>query len=191
MRPQSGLAGRYKAGPGPRIGREMALMTIRGPYTRIGALFAALAFLIDQGFKMAMIYIVDMPHVRRIHIAPFFDIVLAWNRGVSYGLFTQHSNAGRWLLVAVALAVVAGLWLWLARLRHELPAIGVGLIIGGALANALDRVVFGAVADFFWFHAGRFSWYVFNLADVAIVAGVALILYDSFRDGDDARPSGA
>ena len=169
----------------------MTSFRLRGPFTRIGGVFAALALIIDQGFKMFMIYVVDMPHVRRIPVASFFDIVLAWNRGISYGLFTQHSNAGRWILVTVALAVTAGLWLWLARLRRALPAMGTGLVIGGALANALDRIVFGAVADFFCFHAGRFSWYVFNLADVAIVAGVALILYDSFRDDGEAGRAGA
>ncbi|HHN66475.1 MAG TPA: signal peptidase II [Thermopetrobacter sp.] len=162
---------------------------IHGPATLPGLLCAALAFLADQGFKLVMFRIVDFDAwpLPRIRLAPFFDIVLAWNRGVSYGWFTQQSDAGRWLLTAVALAVSAALLWWLARQRRAVPAAAIGMIIGGALANALDRVIHGAVADFFWFHVGAFSWYVFNIADVAIVAGVILLLYDSFtHDGRDA-----
>ena len=161
-----------------------------GPLTSLGLLVAALAFLADQGFKLAMFRIVDFDAwpLPRIRLAPFFDIVLAWNRGVSYGWFTQHSDAGRWLLIAVALTVSAALLVWLTRQRRALPAAAIGMIIGGALANALDRVIHGAVADFFWFHVGAFSWYVFNIADVAIVAGVMLLLYDSFMHDDDDIP---
>ncbi len=151
-----------------------------GPRSGVGGGFASFAFILDQGFKFAMLNIWDMRHIRRIPVTGFFDIVLAWNRGVSYGLFAQHSEMGRWLLVAVTLAVSIGLWLWLARMKRALPAAGAGLIIGGALANVTDRIVHGAVADFFWFHIGRFNWYIFNLADVAIVAGVLLLLYESF-----------
>ena len=155
---------------------------LRGPMSFIGLAFAVLAYLGDQGFKLMMlgVYDIDSWPYPRIRIAPFFDIVLAWNRGVSYGLFQQHTELGRWLLIAVSLLTIAGLWLWLARQSRPLPAAGIGLIIGGALANATDRMVHGAVADFFWFHAGRLSWYVFNLADVAIVVGVAMVLYDHF-----------
>ncbi len=154
-----------------------------GPLSTVGLVFAMLAFLGDQGFKLMMLGVFDIDRwpYPRIEVAPFFDIILAWNRGISYGWFTQHSEAGRWLLVAVTAIITIGLWFWLARQRRPLPAAGIGLIIGGALANIFDRVVHGAVADFFWFHVGRFSWYVFNLADVAIVVGAAVILYDSIR----------
>jgi len=157
-----------------------------GPLSGLGLAFALLSFIADQGFKFFMLVVVDIDNwlLPKISIAPFFDIVMAWNKGVSYGLFTQHTELGRWLLVAVSLLAVIGLWLWLARIRRPLPAAGVGMIMGGALANALDRVLHGAVADFFWFHAGRFSWYVFNLADVAIVIGVVLIMHDSFTSGE-------
>ena len=155
-----------------------------GPMSFVGLVFALLAFLGDQGFKLMMLGIFDMASwpYRRIEIAPFFDIVLAWNRGISYGWFAQHSEAGRWALIGVTSLISVGLWLWLARQRRPLPAAAIGLILGGAVANIFDRIVHGAVADFFWFHVGRFSWYVFNLADVAIVAGAALLLYDSFKD---------
>ncbi len=158
-----------------------------GPMSFVGLTFAVLAFLGDQGFKLMMLGVFDMQSwpYRRIEITPFFDIVLAWNRGISYGWFTQHSEAGRWLLIGITTLITIGLWLWLARQTRPLPAAGIGLIMGGAAANIMDRLIHGAVADFFWFHFGRFSWYVFNLADVAIVAGAAILLYDSFTS--DAR----
>jgi signal peptidase II len=93
------------------------------------------------------------------------------------------------LLVAVSLAIVAALWIWLSRMRTALPALSVGLVIGGALGNAVDRVLYGAVADFFHFHALGWSWYVFNLADAAIVVGVAGLLYDSLRDSHKSAPN--
>ncbi len=160
-----------------------------GPMSRFGLALALFALVADQGFKWFMLAVVDIDArpVPRISVTPFFDLVLAWNRGVSYGLFAQHTDAGRWLLVAVSVLSAAGLWLWMATFRRRWPAAGVGLIIGGALANAADRILHGAVADFFWFHVGRLSWYVFNLADVAIVVGAAIVLLDSFLR--DEKPS--
>ncbi len=105
--------------------------------------------------------------------------MLAWNRGISYSLLKQDSDAGRWVLVALSLIAVVALAYWLAQVHSRLPALSLGLIIGGAAGNVIDRVRFGAVADFFSFHVGSFQWYVFNLADVAIVAGVAGLLFDS------------
>jgi signal peptidase II len=92
------------------------------------------------------------------------------------------------LLIAVSIAVSAGLWIWIGRTLRPVTAAALGLILGGALGNALDRAVHGAVADFFYFHIGRFDWYVFNIADVAIVAGVAALLYESVRETRDPRP---
>ena len=102
---------------------------------------------------------------------------------MSYGWFAQHSDEGQIILVVVSLIITAILWLWLARTNRPLAAAALGLVIGGALGNALDRVVHGAVADFFLLHAYGYSWYVFNIADMAIVAGVGLLLYDSYREG--------
>ncbi len=161
-------------------------MRLKGPMSAIGAIFALLAYAGDQGFKFMMLVVHDMDSwpYRRIPVTSFFEIVLAWNRGISYGLFPQYTDAGRWLLIAISLITVIGLWLWMATFRRPLPAAGVGLIIGGALANVTDRILHGAVADFFWFHVGHFSWYVFNLADVAIVVGVLMVLYDHFLGGE-------
>lgn len=122
-----------------------------------------------------------------VRVAPFFDLVLAWNRGVSYGWFATSSQTGRWILVALMATIVAVLAVWLFRATDRISGLSLGFLIGGALGNILDRIVHGAVADFFFFHVGSFQWYVFNLADVAIVAGVAGLLYSSWRIGG---PSG-
>jgi signal peptidase II len=154
-------------------------MKIWGRYSAFGASVALAAALVDQLFKVWIIGLLDASPVQKIVLAPFFDLVMAWNRGISYGLLRQDSDAGRWVLVVVALAAVLALAYWLAQLQDRLPALSLGLIIGGAMGNAIDRIRFGAVADFFSFHIGSFHWYIFNLADVAIVAGVAGLLYDS------------
>src|SRR5207253_279307 len=109
----------------------------------------------------------------------FFDLVMAWNKGVSYGLFQAESPAGRLILIIFALGVVLGLGLWLAKVLHPISALALGLIIGGAVGNVFDRLVYSAVADFFSFHAFGFYWYIFNVADIWIVLGVGLIILES------------
>jgi signal peptidase II len=154
-----------------------------GPLSALGLAFALFAFGLDQAFKWWMLTVFDIASRQPVSLLPFFELLLAWNTGISYGWFAGHSAETRIILVVVSLAVSALLWAWLARSTRPLAASGIGLIIGGALANALDRIIHGAVADFFHFHAGNFSWYIFNLADVAIVAGVAALLYDSLLEG--------
>jgi signal peptidase II len=112
----------------------------------------------------------------RVTVAPFLDLVLVWNTGVSYGLLAQRSDLGRWLLVALGVGGSILFAWWLRRARRPLQGLAFGLIVAGALSNALDRIVHGAVADFFLFHVGSFEWYVFNLADVWIVAGIVGLL---------------
>jgi signal peptidase II len=118
---------------------------------------------------------------------PVLDLVLTWNKGISYGLFQQDSAFGQWALFGVKVAAVMFLWVWLSQAGTKLTAWALGLIIGGALGNAVDRLVHGAVMDFVHLHSPGydFSWYVFNLSDTAIVAGVALLLYESLL-GDRA-----
>ena len=153
-------------------------MMFWGRCSGFGASVALVAGLVDQLFKAWMIGVLDAAPVQKIVLTPFFDLVMAWNRGISYGLLRQDGDAGRWVLVAVSLAAIVALVYWLAQLQQRLPALSLGLIIGGAAGNVIDRIRFGAVADFFSFHIGSFHWYIFNLADVAIVAGVAGLLYD-------------
>ena len=116
-------------------------------------------------------------------LTPFLDLVLTWNKGISYGLFPQEGPFGQWALLALKAIAAVLLWIWLARATSRLTAVSLGLIIGGAIGNAIDRLAYGAVADFLLFHITTqsfdFNWYVFNLADVAIVGGVAGLLYET------------
>ncbi|MDT3382174.1 signal peptidase II [Labrys portucalensis] len=165
-----------------------------GRYTLIGVMVAVLAIIIDQGFKYWALHIFQIGELimyqEAVDWTPFLKFTLVWNRGVSFGLFQQESEIGLILLVAFRLIATVLLLAWLARIHTKSSAIGIGLIIGGAIGNAVDGLLAiegplapnwlqrEGVADFFLLHAGDFSWYVFNLADVAIVAGVALLLYD-------------
>ena len=155
-----------------------------GPATRFGLVVAAIVCALDQASKLWLLFGFDLANKGTIAILPFVDFVLVWNRGISYGLFQQESELGQWVLFAVKLAAIGLLWIWLARAGSRLTALALGLIIGGALGNAIDRLLHGAVADFVLFHirtaSFSFNWYVFNLADAAIVAGVAGLLYESF-----------
>ncbi len=146
----------------------------------VGLAAAFLMLLVDQAHKLWMLHVFDMPNRQPVRLAPFFDLVMAWNRGVSYSLLEADSELGRYGLLALTLGATALMAWWLWRATHVAAGLGLGLIIGGAIGNAIDRAAYGAVADFFHFHLGSFSWYVFNLADVGIVAGVALLLYESF-----------
>ena len=145
---------------------------------RLGALLAAATLALDQASKLWLLFASDLPLRGPVRLAPVLELVTVWNRGISYGLFQQHSALGRWLLVAVSLAAAVGLSLWMIRASSRFVAAALGLIVGGALGNAIDRVAYGAVFDFVHFHVGAWSWYVFNVADAAIVAGVAGLLYD-------------
>ena len=146
------------------------------------AALAALAF--DQASKIWLLRVFDIAHRGAVKLTPFFDLVLAWNVGISFGWFQSEDQFAQIALMVVKAVAVIALAIWMARSHTRLATIALGLIIGGAIGNAIDRLVYGAVVDFALFHvqiAGKtFNWYVFNLADVAIVAGVAALLYDSF-----------
>jgi signal peptidase II len=158
-----------------------------GPLARYGLVVAIATVAVDQASKLWLLYASDIATAP--WRGPFLDIVLVWNKGISYGLFPQRGPAGQWILLALEAVAVGLLWIWLTRASSRLTAIALGLIIGGAIGNAIDRAVHDAVADFLLFHITtetiRFSWYVFNLADAAIVAGVAGLLYESVQ-GDGA-----
>jgi signal peptidase II len=163
------------------------------PHFRTGLIVLVAVFVLDQAFKLFMFQVVDIEARQVITVAPVLDLVMAWNYGISFGLFRQDAEIGRWLLIAFkAIAVALILW-WLWRAESRLTALALGLIAGGAAGNALDRLIHGAVADFFAFHitteTWQFRWYVFNLADVAIVAGVGLLLYESLFAGRTASKS--
>jgi signal peptidase II len=150
---------------------------------RLGLLIAALVFAADQLSKYYILRILNLDEREPIQITPFMDLAMAWNKGVSYGLLSTHQQG---LLVALSVAIAIMLAFWLRKATKPLAAASYGMLIGGALGNALDRFLHGAVADFVLLHWGTFNWYIFNVADIAIVAGVALLLYDAFFDGKKA-----
>jgi signal peptidase II len=155
---------------------------LRGPLTGFGLGVAAIACLLDQASKLYLLFVLDLA-ANPLRLGPFFDFVLARNTGISYGLFQTQGPLGQWVLLGFKALAVLALWMWLARSRSRLAALSLGLIIGGAVGNGIDRLAYGWVADFVFFHIStanwRFNWYVFNLADVAIVAGVIGLLYES------------
>jgi signal peptidase II len=153
------------------------------PRLRSGLIAAVAVLLLDQATKLWLLFVFDLARRGAVKVTPFFDLVLAWNTGISYGWFQTESAAGQALLLAIKATAVIVLGIWMVRSQTRTAAIALGLIIGGALGNAIDSLSYGAVVDFALFHVQigekDLSWYVFNLADTAIVAGVAALLYDS------------
>lgn len=151
---------------------------------RAGIIAAVVTVVLDQASKLWLLNVFDIARKGAVKVTPFFDLVLAWNTGISYGLLQTDSAAGQIALTAVKVVAVVALAIWMARSHTTLATVALGLIIGGAIGNGIDRVAYGAVVDFALFHinigGNTYNWYVFNLADVAIVVGVAALLYDSF-----------
>jgi len=155
------------------------------PHLRLGLIAAAAALILDQATKLWLLFVFDIARIGAVRVAPFFDLVLAMNTGISYGWFADQGPTGQAIMLAVKAIAVVALAIWMARSHTSTATVGLGLIIGGAIGNAIDRLAYGAVVDFALFHLQigekTYNWYVFNLADVAIVVGVAALLYDSFR----------
>jgi signal peptidase II len=140
----------------------------------LGLVVAGLVIVLDQLSKWAMLTTLDGP----LALTPFLNLVVVWNRGVSFGMFDSAGTLGPWILSGLALAVVAALLWWLRRVEHPFAAAALGLIIGGALGNVIDRLRFGAVFDFLDVHAAGYHWPAFNVADSAICVGAVLLLVD-------------
>jgi signal peptidase II len=147
---------------------------------RLGALVALIVLALDQASKWWLLHVYDIAARSPVEVTSFFNLVMTWNRGVSFGLLSGHGDMGRWVLAGFAVAVSVALAVWMLRAATLLISLALGLIIGGALGNAIDRVVYGAVADFFDFHLAGWHFWAFNVADSAISAGVALLLWDAF-----------
>jgi signal peptidase II len=154
--------------------------------TRFGLLYALAVVVLDQVTKWWVLAdVMNPPTV--IPVTPFFNLVLVWNRGVSFGVLNQASAWVPWVLSAVALAICVGLFIWLRRVDGKLLATALGLVIGGALGNLVDRLRFGAVVDFLDVHAAGYHWPAFNVADAAITIGVGILLIDALIAGRDER----
>ncbi len=166
---------------------------------RLGLIIAAALFVADQASKWAVLNILDFSPLgcRQlqagcgfIEISPVFDLRMVWNEGVSFGLLTAGSEAERWALVALQSAIAGFFIWWLRTAQRPITAIALGLVVGGALGNVIDRVRFGAVVDFLDFSGLFFPW-VFNLADAAINVGAGLLLVDFLLHGEKKQPAAA
>ena len=134
--------------------------------------------IVDQVTKRVMLALVFDPP-RTIEVTGFFNLVPVWNSGVSFGLLDSDSPWGQPLLIALAAAISAFLVVWMCKAESLFVARAIGLTLGGALGNVIDRFIHGGVVDFLDFHASGAHWPAFNVADAAITSGVALLLFDA------------
>ncbi len=154
----------------------------------IALLIAALIAAIDQASKNWVLYGLDLPSLGSVELMPFVNLTMVWNPGISYGLFKQFDQTGVWILAAVEAVIVGGLLVWLPFQPGRFQALVAGLIAGGAVGNLFDRLVYGAVVDFIHLHAAGYNWYVFNVADMAVVVGGAILAAETLFPGQgDAR----
>jgi len=158
----------------------------------LGIIAAVVSLIADQGSKFYLLYVAGFAHMgpgQSVPVLPFFNLVMVWNPGISYGLFPASSWIGTAALVVFSVIAVAGLGWWLWNTTSQSLAIGLGLVIGGAIGNNLiDRVVYGRVADFFHFYAFGYDWYVFNIADTAITLGAIAIVYEVLKPEHHHQP---
>ena len=144
----------------------------------IGVVAIVAVVALDRAAKALVLADFDATAAAPRPLTPFLNLALRWNRGISFSLFVQDSAVGRWLLLALTLVITALIAVWLWRARALLVGLGLGLIVGGAIGNGYDRLVYGAVVDFLDLHALGRHFFVFNLADAAINVGVALLIVD-------------
>ena len=147
----------------------------------LGFGIAILVTVLDQVSKWWIVNLVMKPPAI-VEVIPVFNLVLGYNRGVSFGMFGSDSELGRWLLSALAILIISALIIWLLRIEKFRLAVALGLIIGGAVGNVIDRIIIGAVVDFLDFHLAGFHWPAFNVADMGITCGAALLIWDAIFD---------
>lgn len=153
----------------------------------LGLAVAAVVVVLDQLTKWWILNTVMQPFPRVVEVTPFFNLVLTWNPGVSFGMFAHEAEYMPYVLSAVSVVITLFLLGWLRRADSHFVALCLGLVIGGAMGNVVDRLLYGAVADFLDFHAFGFHFWAFNIADSGISVGVILLVIDGlFRGGDSA-----
>ena len=148
---------------------------------RLGLPVAALIIALDQATKTWIVHDIMAPP-RWIEVTSFFNIVMVWNKGASFGLFSTQSPWTQAILGGFAIVISIVLAVWMCRARSKWLAVALGLVIGGALGNVIDRAIYGAVADFLDFHAYGYHWPSFNVADIAISVGVVMLLFDGLLE---------
>lgn len=154
----------------------------------LGLLSAVVVLAADQGSKYWILNVLKLEELRQVVLLPVLNLTMVWNQGVTFGMLHGLGAWSHLALAAMALVVVGVLANWLRRAESAMVALSIGAIMGGAVGNVIDRLRFGAVVDFIHAHIGTLSWYVFNVADAAIVCGVGVLVFDNLIRG---RPKAA
>ena len=156
---------------------------------RLGALVALTTLVLDQASKLWLYFVADITAWGEARpLTSFLELTLVWNRGISYGLLQQQTDLGRWMLVGLTSAIAVGVAVWIGREKNRLDQVALGMVLGGALGNILDRVRFGYVVDFADLHFGEFRpFLVFNVGDAAISIAVVILLLRAFLARKDHR----
>ncbi len=139
-------------------------------------------FLIDFFSKYFLISYYDLGSKGRVYVTPFLDFILVLNPGISFGILSNGEDIQRWILSALSILVIFYLYFWSTKSPSKLTKISLFIMIGGALGNVFDRLIYGKVIDFISLHVFNYYWYVFNIADIAIVLGGFIILIDLTRE---------
>jgi lipoprotein signal peptidase len=162
----------------------------RNALTLLGLASSLVVLAADQASKWWVLHALDLPATGQVVLMPVLNLTMVWNRGVTFGLLNGFGAWSHLVLAAIALAVVAVLIIWLRRAESPFVAVALGAIAGGAVGNVIDRLRFGAVVDFIDAHVGAWHWYVFNVADAAIVCGVAALIVDNLWSGHRKQGEG-
>jgi signal peptidase II len=162
---------------------------VRRSHFPAGLLALVLVLAADQLTKYWVLHTLDLPHKGQVVLLPVLNLTMVWNQGVTFGLFDSLGEPGHWLLAGLALLVVLALLFWMRRAESLLVAVALGAIAGGAIGNVADRLRYGAVVDFIDAHAFGYHWYVFNVADAAIVCGVIALVLDGLRPRERQVPT--
>jgi signal peptidase II len=152
------------------------IFRLLGEYKKEIAIFAGL-FIIDRLVKVYLLNFLQENQLNSLRLNNFFEVVLVWNRGVSYGLFPQQSYAGQLIIIFFSLIICVWIAKFITNSEIRYRSITLILILAGASSNIIDRLIYGAVADFFHFEIATYSWYVFNIADIYIVSGLLILIY--------------
>jgi lipoprotein signal peptidase len=155
----------------------------------LGVVAGILVLALDQASKYWVLHGIDLPDIGQIALLPVLSLTMVWNRGVTFGLLNGLGPFGAWLLAGAALLIVVALGVWMRKAETRRVSAALGAIAGGAIGNITDRLCYGAVVDFIHAHVGDWSWYVFNIADAAIVCGVAVLVLDSLIPRKEAVSS--
>ena len=152
------------------------IFRLLGEYKKEIAIFASL-FIIDRLIKVYLLNFLQENQLNSLRLNNFFEVVLVWNKGVSYGLFPQQSYVGQLIIIFFSLIICVWIAKFITNSDIRYRSITLILILAGASSNMIDRLIYGAVADFFHFEIATYSWYVFNIADIYIVSGLLILIY--------------